>query len=106
MLHDVRLATVENVLFPASASAGNKGPQHYVTVFMEGGAAEPGAEPQLREPDKCSCWKWVAWEELSSLQPLFRPLRQLVASGYRPGQQQLQPVAQASGLNERVRTKP
>jgi 8-oxo-dGTP diphosphatase len=55
--------------------------RHYVTLFV---VATVGAgEPRLMEPDKCERWAWFAWSELPA--PLFLPVRNLVASGFRPG---------------------
>lgn len=54
--------------------------KHYVTLFMIA-ECEPG-EPQLREPDKCDCWEWFAWDALP--EPLFLPILHLRASSYCP----------------------
>lgn len=43
-----------------------------------------GADAQLMEPDKCSKWCWVMWEDLKLHKPLFQPLQQLVQRGYKP----------------------
>ncbi|KAJ5090330.1 hypothetical protein N7532_009014 [Penicillium argentinense] len=37
--------------------------KHYVTIFM-GGVCEEGAEPQIMEPEKCTAWDWVSWDEM------------------------------------------
>ena len=54
--------------------------KHYVTVMLAA-AAPPGAEPELREPDKCEGWGWHDWAALPA--PLFDPIRKLAASGFR-----------------------
>lgn len=55
--------------------------RHYVTVFVIA-EAEHGT-PEVREPDKCAGWGWFDWHALP--EPLFQPLRSLVAGGYAPG---------------------
>lgn len=54
--------------------------KHYITIFMHGHAGSSAAE--RREPDKCEGWAWFAWSDLP--QPLFLPIRNLLASGYAP----------------------
>lgn len=54
--------------------------RQYVTVFLRAQAG-PG-EPRVMEPDKCLGWAWFDWDQLP--QPLFLPLHNLRASGYRP----------------------
>jgi 8-oxo-dGTP diphosphatase len=53
---------------------------HYVTLFVL--ARHEGGEPRTCEPEKCDGWSWHGWDALPS--PLFAPLAQLVASGFRP----------------------
>ena len=54
--------------------------KHYVTLFVIA-HAQTGA-PRVREPSKCSAWRWFRWSELPS--PLFPPLISLHASGFVP----------------------
>lgn len=54
--------------------------RHYVTVFVL--AASASGTPEVREPDKCERWAWFDWAALP--EPLFLPLRHLVASGFEP----------------------
>jgi ADP-ribose pyrophosphatase YjhB (NUDIX family)/GNAT superfamily N-acetyltransferase len=54
--------------------------KHYVTVFVL--AQAPHGEPELREPAKCTEWRWCRWSDLPT--PLFAPLAALHASGYVP----------------------
>jgi 8-oxo-dGTP diphosphatase len=54
--------------------------RHYVTLFVVAQAL--AGEPEVREPDKCAGWSWFAWPALP--EPLFEPLRSLVATGYSP----------------------
>lgn len=52
--------------------------KHYVTLFVladyQGGLAE------VKEPDKCECWDWFAWDQLP--RPLFLPIENLLAQGF------------------------
>ena len=54
--------------------------RHYVTVFVL--AASASGTPEVREPAKCERWAWFDWAALP--EPLFLPLRHLVASGFVP----------------------
>lgn len=54
--------------------------KHYVTVFVL--ARAPRGDPERREPDKCTEWRWCRWSDLPA--PLFPPLAALRASGYVP----------------------
>jgi 8-oxo-dGTP diphosphatase len=54
--------------------------KHYVTLFVV--AHAPTGVPQVREPSKCSAWRWFRWSELPC--PLFPPLISLYASGFVP----------------------
>ena len=56
--------------------------RHYVTLFMLARSEE--GEPVVREPDKCEEWQWFAWDALPA--PLFLPIRNLRARGWRPDQ--------------------
>ena len=55
---------------------------HYITIFLVG-EVPPGAEPVTCEPDKCAGWSWVDWPS-GVPEPVFLPLRQLIAAGYDP----------------------
>ncbi|PYH92200.1 hypothetical protein BO71DRAFT_400773 [Aspergillus ellipticus CBS 707.79] len=39
--------------------------KHYVTIFV-GCEVQDGAEPRIMEPEKCSAWEWVTWEQIRS----------------------------------------
>jgi 8-oxo-dGTP diphosphatase len=54
--------------------------KHYITIYVF--ADETVGEPVVREPEKCDGWGWFAWDDLPS--PLFPPIRNLVAAGFRP----------------------
>lgn len=54
--------------------------RHYITLFVQGEWV--GGEARLLEPHACEQWGWFAWDELPA--PLFLPLSNLVASGWRP----------------------
>ena len=53
---------------------------HYITIFIladyEYGTVE------IKEPHKCSEWRWVEWDNLP--QPLFLTIRNLKKQGYTP----------------------
>lgn len=51
------------------------------TSFVE--VADVVGEPELREPDKASDWRWFSWPTLPS--PLFAPVASFLASGHGPG---------------------
>ena len=53
---------------------------HYITLHHLVDVA-PG-EPEVREPDKCREWRWFAWDALPV--PLFLPVANLAAQGWRP----------------------
>ncbi|KAJ5984326.1 hypothetical protein N7481_006425 [Penicillium waksmanii] len=38
--------------------------KHYVTIFLGGVVSDEGAQPQIMEPNKCSAWEWVSWDEI------------------------------------------
>ncbi|KAI0598982.1 NUDIX hydrolase domain-like protein [Biscogniauxia sp. FL1348] len=62
----VRVAAATNDVFPAEGEGEGKGKdaKHYVTVFVECAMLDPGAQPEVMEPNKCLGWRWMAWDEL------------------------------------------
>ena len=54
--------------------------EHFLTVFVVARGIQ--GVPRNLEPDKCEGWAWFAWDELPS--PLFLPLQNLLAIGWRP----------------------
>ncbi|KAJ5216956.1 NUDIX hydrolase [Penicillium chermesinum] len=50
------LTATNNIMLPEN--------KHYVTVFMKGAVTDSSAQPQLLEPEKCTEWQWVSWDEL------------------------------------------
>jgi 8-oxo-dGTP diphosphatase len=54
--------------------------KHYITLFVT--AQSDSGEPVVREPAKCSDWKWFSWGDLP--RPLFAPLKTLFARGFVP----------------------
>lgn len=54
--------------------------RHYVTLFVIAHCDE--REPTVCEPDKCERWEWFAWDALP--EPLFLPIKNLQARGWRP----------------------
>ena len=41
-----------------------------------------GGEAEEREPETCGDWRWVDWDGLLALAPLFAPVASLVRSGF------------------------
>ncbi|KAJ5171816.1 hypothetical protein N7492_004409 [Penicillium capsulatum] len=56
-VRDLQFATATNNVMPDV----NK---HYVTIFMKGVVSDDSAQPQILEPEKCTAWEWVSWDEL------------------------------------------
>ena len=54
--------------------------RHYVTLYVI--AEAPEGEAVVWEPAKCAEWRWVEWDSMP--EPLFLPIRNLKAQGYRP----------------------
>jgi 8-oxo-dGTP diphosphatase len=54
--------------------------KHHVTLFVV--AEYDSGNPTVMEPDKCSEWRWCAWENLP--QPLFYALQNFVDKGFSP----------------------
>jgi 8-oxo-dGTP diphosphatase len=54
--------------------------KHYITIFIK--AEYDSGQLELREPEKCSEWKWFPWDDLPEL--LFLPIINLIKQGYRP----------------------
>ena len=54
--------------------------RHYVTLYRHRGRARGRA--RVREPEKCAEWRWCEWDALP--EPLFLPIENLKAQGYRP----------------------
>ena len=73
MVGNVRQAAFTSDLF-------EKEGKHYVTLFVT--AERISGEPVNREPDRCDGWEWVSWDDLP--EPLFPPVRSLLAQGFRP----------------------
>lgn len=71
-LSDIHHAGFTNDLFA-------KEHKHYVTLFVTANA--PEGEARVLEPNKCRRWAWYDWDALP--EPLFLPIRNLKAQGYR-----------------------
>ena len=72
-LGPVQLGPYTNDVFTAEG-------RHYVTLYAI--ARAPEGEPEVLEPGKCSCWQWFGWSRLPD--PLFLPIRNLLAQGFDP----------------------
>ena len=53
--------------------------RHYITLFIrfDVDVASVGT-PQVQEPDKCECWKWVVYSAAQVPQPRLPPLQDLL----------------------------
>lgn len=76
-IEKIELLTVTNNVFCNGAKQC-----HYVTIFMRSYLADPNQVPQNLEPDKCDGWDFYEWDDLPK--PLFRPLENMVRSGFNP----------------------
>lgn len=72
-LSNISFARVTNDMFPEEQ-------KHYVTIYMR--ADYGSGEVTLREPEKCERWEWFSWDALPD--PLFIPMQNLIALGYKP----------------------
>ena len=72
-LGPVQLGPYTNDVFTAEG-------RHYVTLYAI--APAPLGEPEVLEPGKCVCWHWFGWSRLPD--PLFLPIRNLLAQGFDP----------------------
>ncbi len=70
---EVAFAGVTNDIFKSE----NK---HYVTIYMR--ANWTSGEPVVLEHEKMIEWHWANWDNLP--EPLFLPLKNLIATGFRP----------------------
>ncbi|KAI9898925.1 hypothetical protein N3K66_005386 [Trichothecium roseum] len=59
--------------------------KHYITLFVWCNMEDLKAEPKIMEPNKCTGWVWMSWDEAKALkgdsQPgetLFLPLQNLL----------------------------
>ncbi len=55
--------------------------KHFVTIFVV--ARGIRGTPANLEPEKCEGWAWFRWGQWP--EPLFKPLRSLLAIGWKPG---------------------
>lgn len=65
--------------------------KHYVTLFAVAEAAE--GTPEVREPERAAEWGWFSWDALP--EPLFTPVVNLLATGFRPP-----PSSQTDGADQ------
>ncbi|KAJ5105237.1 NUDIX hydrolase [Penicillium alfredii] len=63
VLEETGLEIRELRFLTATNSVMEKEDKHYVTIFMRAVVSEAGAQPQIVEPEKCSAWEWVSWDE-------------------------------------------
>lgn len=73
----VEFLTVTNNVLDKEAK-----PAHIVCIFMRAVVADPNQQPLNVEPEKCDGWDWYEWDDLPK--PLFRPLENMVQSGFNP----------------------
>jgi 8-oxo-dGTP diphosphatase len=70
---NIKQETFTNDIFPEEQ-------KHYITAYMT--ADYSLGEVKIMEPDKCTEWRWVAWDALP--EPLFIPISNLLKQGYSP----------------------
>lgn len=73
-IQDLRHGTFTENYFPEHG-------KRYVTICMEAQVVGVHQSVELREPNKCEEWRWVAINDLPK--PLFPPIENLLRSGYR-----------------------
>ncbi|KAI0473765.1 NUDIX hydrolase domain-like protein [Xylariaceae sp. FL0804] len=52
----VRVVAVTNDVFDET--------KHYITIFVLCRMLDPGARPEVLEPEKCEGWHWVGWDRV------------------------------------------
>lgn len=57
-------------------------PSHHVVIFVRAVLTDPHQMPENVEPDKCDGWDWYDWDNLP--EPLFRPLKKIIQTGFNP----------------------
>lgn len=57
--------------------------KHYITILLRC-EAENENELKVLEPEKNEFWKWMTWEEVQNLDPLFLPLKNMIKQGKSP----------------------
>ena len=67
-LKDIKFVTVMNVLYTEVG-------YHNVGIFMFCAVIKQGFNFHNTEPDKCTDWHWVAWDEFCSKERLFIPFK-------------------------------
>ncbi|KAI2469512.1 NUDIX hydrolase domain-like protein [Annulohypoxylon bovei var. microspora] len=50
------LAVTNDVFDPAN--------KHYITVFVMCQRDNENDQPEILEPEKCECWRWIGWDEV------------------------------------------
>ena len=68
---NLRLGPFTNDIFAAES-------KHYVTLFVI--ADHVSGQPKVKEPQKCSQWKWSQWPP--KLHPLFLPIKNLLKQNF------------------------
>ena len=74
-LEDIKFVTVMNVLYTEVG-------YHNVGIFMLCKVAKEGFTFENCEPDKCTDWSWVPWEEFMGKENLFVPFKYFFEQGF------------------------
>lgn len=72
-IKNIKFQTLTNDIQPKEKA-------HYVTLFFT--SDYDSGKVKNMEPEKCEGWKWAAWSNLPN--PLFLPIKNLVAQKYSP----------------------
>lgn len=64
VLEETGLELGEVQFMTATNSPRIDGSKHYITIFMVASLANPEAQPQILEPNKCEGWNWMSWETM------------------------------------------
>lgn len=56
--------------------------KHYITIYIE--CEYYSGNIILKEPDKCSEWRWFTWNQLKHRTDLFLPIKNLIRTHYKP----------------------
>ncbi len=69
-IKNVKFYSITNDIFEAEG-------KHYVTIFLTSECNESD-DAIVKEPEKMAEWKWIDFNEVHKMQPLFKPLENLL----------------------------
>ena len=86
-LEDIKFVTVMNVLFTEHG-------YHNVGIFMLCLVDKQTFTFENKEPEKCTDWHWIHWDQFMQQSPLFIPFKYFIEQGF----QDLDKVKRQVGL--------